>query len=538
MDRKYSMSGLLGLTTRTVVRDMRAFVPFVAALFGVSWAVPFFAGGAEELPPHLFYIPVVLLGLRYGIGGALAGAATAALLAGPALPAQVAGAVPQSMSDWLGRGVFFFLIGAAMTSLLNASVIAERHALEADRREVELRRAIDGGQLELLYQPVVQLDTGVIVGAEALVRWNHPTRGTLGPDEFIPFAEECGVIKALGEWVLTTTVGEMRAWKEQLGDQPLPIQEVSINVSRQQLGTDSQLVGRLDELLHPGPLPTRLVAEVTETCLSDDETTLVDELMKLRLRGVQIAIDDFGTGHSTIMALRDLPVDVIKIDKIFVQGLTNDTSDFEIVNSTVTLAGRLGKRVVAEGVETPEQRQILEELGIPLAQGYLLSPPLQIEEFKQWATASAMNATAVTDRPKILVVDDKRMDHLHLGFLLQEYADLAFADSGWEAISMLASNRFSIVLLDLKMPELSGIDTVRAIRTLEQADQANRRRHVIIGLSASDLPEDQELALASGMDAYLTKPLDLEHLDHALQDLRQPPLIRSTLAAVDDNDLA
>lgn len=538
MDRKTTRSpALLELTARTVRKDTRWFVFFVVALFGVSWAVPMLAGGAKELPPHLFYIPVVLLGLRYGIVGALAGAATAALLAGPALPAHVADAVPQSTSDWVGRGVFFVLIGSAMTSLMNTAVLAERRALEAGRREVELRKAIGSDELEVLYQPLVQLDTGVIVGAEALVRWNHPERGTLGPDEFVPFAEECGVIEELGDWVLTTVVGDMRAWKAELGGRSLPIEEVSINVSRKQLGTDSRLVRRFDELSGAGPMPTRIVAEVTETCLSDDEAVLVDELMALRLRGVQIAIDDFGTGHSTIMALRDLPVDVIKIDKIFVQGLTNDTSDFDIVDSTVTLAGRLNKRVVAEGVETPEQRQILDELGVPVAQGYLFFPPLHFEQFKQQAPIRGTNAPTAEHRHKILAVDDKRMDHLHLGFLLEDYADVAFADTGWDAISMLASNAFSIVLLDLKMSELNGIETVRAIRTLEQADQADRRRRLIIGLSASDLPEDEELALAAGMDAYLTKPLNLERLDQVLRDLRQPPLIRSTTAATHDNEL-
>lgn len=537
MDRKTTRSPtLLAVTARTVRKDSRWFVLFVVTLFGVSWAVPMLAGGAKELPPHLFYIPVVLLGLRFGIVGALSGAATAALLAGPALPAHVADAVPQSTSDWVGRGVFFVLIGSAMTSLVNTAVLAERRALETGRREVELRKAIGADEVEVLYQPLVQLDTGVIVGAEALVRWNHPERGTLGPDEFVPFAEECGVIEELGDWVLTTVVGDMRAWKTELGGRSLPIGEVSINVSRKQLGTDSRLVRRFDELSGAGPMPTRIVAEVTETCLSDDEAVLVDELMALRLRGVQIAIDDFGTGHSTVMALRDLPVDVIKIDKIFVQGLTNSTSDFDIVDSTVTLAGRLNKRVVAEGVETPEQRQILVGLGVPLAQGYLFSPPLHLETFKQQALISVTNTPAADNRHKILAVDDKRMGHLHLGFLLAEYADVAFADTGWEAISMLASDAFTIVLLDLKMSELNGIETVRAIRTLEQADQANRRRRLIIGLSASDLPEDEELALAAGMDAYLTKPLNLERLDQILRDLRQAPLVSSTTAARHDNE--
>lgn len=378
------VSRLRQLTVRLVLLENPAFVLLVAVLFAGGWATSFFAGGASQLPPHLFYVPVIMLGLRYGAGGALAAAVLASFVAGPALPADVAAAVPQATSDWVGRGLFFAVIGVVTTSQVKATLVAERRELEAAKRETELRAAIDQDQLELHYQPIIHVGSGDLVGAEALVRWNHPAWGLLGPDQFLGFAEQRGVINALGDWVLTTAVEDMRAWKRALGGGPLPIQELAVNVSRRQFNHANHLVTTLDRLIGEGELPIRLVVEVTETALAENDTTLVDQLMELRLRGVRIAVDDFGTGQSTVLAVRDLPVDVIKIDQTFVQGMDIDASNQAIIENALDLANRLGLQTIAEGVETTAQLHALADMGATHVQGYRITRPLPPDEFIVW----------------------------------------------------------------------------------------------------------------------------------------------------------
>ncbi len=243
----------------------------------------------------------------------------------------------------------------------------------------ELRRAIEGDQLKLHYQPKVCFATGRLLGVEALVRWTHPKLGFLPPDRFIPLAEQTGLINPLTRWVLTDAMRQACAW-ERAG---LDV-HVAVNLSVKNMQT-LELSENLAQLISASGIDAqKLVLEVTESAIMTDESRAQDILRKLRAQGVSIAIDDFGTGYSSFANLRRLPVSEIKIDKSFVMGMCSSNEDKIIVDSIVELGHKLGMHVVAEGVETLEIWRMLEALGCDLAQGYYLSRPLPPDDLLAW----------------------------------------------------------------------------------------------------------------------------------------------------------
>jgi EAL domain-containing protein (putative c-di-GMP-specific phosphodiesterase class I) len=237
----------------------------------------------------------------------------------------------------------------------------------------DLRAAINGSQFERHYQPIIDFGTGRLAAAEALLRWNHPDRGRIAPGEFIAVAEESGSISAIGRWALGAACREATTWGP---DGP----SVSVNVSAHQLG-DNDLTATVSQaLVDSGLSPQKLILEVTETAVMEDAEHAVRVLRGLKDLGVRIAVDDFGTGYSSLVYLKRLPVDELKIDRSFVDGLPDDPEDKAIVSSVIALARAVGLRVVAEGVETAEQRQALEELGCDYGQGYLWGHPVPAAE--------------------------------------------------------------------------------------------------------------------------------------------------------------
>jgi predicted signal transduction protein with EAL and GGDEF domain len=262
---------------------------------------------------------------------------------------------------------------------------AEMHAasLRLLQMQEELRAAIDGDRMRLLYQPKVSLATGEVVGCEALVRWDDPERGLRSPAEFIPFAEESGLIVPLGSWVVREACRQTALWGdcEGLLDRAtvMPFM-MSVNLSARQF-QQPDLVDVIAAILRESGLPSgRLMVELTETVVMDDAESSVERLRRLKQLGVQIAIDDFGTGYSSLAYLRRFPVDVIKIDRSFIDGLGREPEAAAIVEATIGLAHTLGILVVAEGVETDLQLQYLRALGCDLAQGFLFAPPVGPEE--------------------------------------------------------------------------------------------------------------------------------------------------------------
>jgi diguanylate cyclase (GGDEF)-like protein len=258
--------------------------------------------------------------------------------------------------------------------------LAARVQIEAD-----LRDATEQGQLEVYYQPFVSLSDGTTIGCEALLRWNHPTRGLVPPSEFIPVAEEHGLIGGIGAWVLEEACMRAASWRRE-GFNAF----ISVNVSPQQLAREhvSDLVeGVLERSGLPPPL---LCLEVSETSLLHDTSPLVPALHALRERGVRVAIDDFGGGTSSLGLLRLLPIDMIKIDRMFVAGLPDQQDDRAIIAAVISMADELGLSVVAEGVEEPRQHWELRELGCEFAQGFLYARPEPISALRLDGYSSAV----------------------------------------------------------------------------------------------------------------------------------------------------
>jgi len=272
-------------------------------------------------------------------------------------------------------------------------------ALDRLRLLGELRAGIDRGELRLHYQPRVAVRGGELVGVEALVRWQHPTRGLLAPGEFIPVAEESGLVRELGDWVLDAAVAQATRWCTEPGG-PGPL-EMAVNLSARQLA-DPRLLDRVTDALARHGLPAELlVLEITETALMVDPDAVLGTLRRLKELGVGLAVDDFGTGFSSLVYLKQFPVDELKIDRSFVAGLGTDPGDLAIVTSCIQLAHGVGVRAVAEGVETPEQEQALAALGCDLGQGFLWSPGLPADELAAWSAdraAAAQPTRADADR--------------------------------------------------------------------------------------------------------------------------------------------
>jgi len=260
-------------------------------------------------------------------------------------------------------------------------VVFEPHMLSvaAERLDIEndLRRALARREFVLHFQPKVDSTTHEIVGAEALVRWQHPEKGFVPPGAFISLAEECGLIVAIGEWTMREACTQFVKWRAA----GLPIKSISVNLSPTQF-LDRGLVGTVERIVtETGMDPTSLELELTEGAMSVDIEQAITTLGNLKALGVKLSIDDFGTGYSSLAYLKRLPIDVVKIDRSFVKDLGNSPADGQIIEAIIALADRLGFNVVAEGVETGEQANILQASQCELLQGYLFSRPVSSADF-------------------------------------------------------------------------------------------------------------------------------------------------------------
>ena len=249
--------------------------------------------------------------------------------------------------------------------------VAEQQLLEGD-----LRYALGRNEFLLHYQPKFNLQTGQITGVEALIRWVHPQRGMVSPAQFVPIAEECGLILPIGRWVLLEACKQARAWS----DSGLGIVPVAVNVSAAEFGDKDFLSGVRAVLIATGVEPPNLELELTESVLMQDAESAVGTLGALKAMGVQLAIDDFGTGYSSFTYLRRFPVDALKLHQSFVHEITTDPADATIVSAMINIGNSLKQRVIAEGVETRAQLKFLQRHGCDEGQGYYFSHPLAAEQ--------------------------------------------------------------------------------------------------------------------------------------------------------------
>ncbi|HIV72839.1 MAG TPA: EAL domain-containing protein [Candidatus Aquabacterium excrementipullorum] len=280
---------------------------------------------------------------------------------------------------------------ASMLSLYLALHIMQADVAERNKLEQDLREAVIQGQFLLHYQPQVA-DDGRVIGAEALVRWQHPRHGMVPPSDFIPLAEQTGLIVTLGDWVLKQACAQLAAWAATPETASL---KLSVNVSAHQIRQPDFVARVLAAVERAGVDPSRLKLELTESMLVNDVEDLIGKMTELRRHGVGFSLDDFGTGYSSLSYLRRLPLDQLKIDQAFVRDVLGNANDAAIAGTVVSLGQTLNLEVIAEGVETQAQRDFLLSIGCRLFQGYLYSKPVPEAAFGALVVERAREAAAM-----------------------------------------------------------------------------------------------------------------------------------------------
>jgi len=249
----------------------------------------------------------------------------------------------------------------------------------------DMRKALPDNQFELFYQPIIELATGNIHKAEALLRWHHPVKGSVSPDNFIPVAEETRLIMEIGDWVFYQAVEQSAKWRQAY----FADFQISINTSPvQYLNEDFNIVLWLDHLKSLGLSGRAIAVEITEGLLMETMSGVTDKLLMFRDAGIQVSLDDFGTGYSSLSYLRKFDIDYIKIDRSFVQNLQPQSDDMALCEAIIMMAHKLGLKVIAEGIETAQQSALLSSAGCDYGQGYLFSRPVPAEEFEYLLKAS------------------------------------------------------------------------------------------------------------------------------------------------------
>lgn len=255
---------------------------------------------------------------------------------------------------------------------------AARHRMKTIN---EMRYAIERNQFVLYYQPIIDLQGDNMLKAEALIRWQHPERGLLGPAEFIPLAEETGLIQRLGEWVFSTAVQQVKTWHEQ----GLPDVKISINVSPLQFKNQSFSANDWDKLIVSTGLDYNpIIIEITENLMMESSLPVTEALESLNACGFQIAIDDFGTGYSSLAYLQEFDADYLKIDKSFINKIEEKPEHLLLCEAIIAMARTLGIRVIAEGIETEPQHLSLKQAGCDFGQGWLYAKALPADQFSLW----------------------------------------------------------------------------------------------------------------------------------------------------------
>jgi len=388
--------------------------------------------------------------------------------------------------------------------------------LARDTMTKALRRAITQDQLQLVYQPQVDLQTGKISGLEALLRWQHPDLGAISPVQFIPLAEESGLIIGIGEWVLRRACRDIRHWL----DMDIAVPHVAVNASPLQF-RDNNLIAQVKAALAESRIdPSLIYIEVTEGALMDDVPRNEATLRALKDLGLKLSLDDFGTGYSSLSYLKRFPFDQVKIDQSFVRDIATSHSDILLVKVIVSMAHGLGMKVIAEGVETEAQCEIMRTSICDEIQGYFFSKPISaqaIEElFSEGRKLPAHLLRLQQPQRTLLLVDDEPniVASLKRLFRRDGYAILT-ANSGAEGLALLALHKIDLIISDQRMPGMTGVEFLRAAKAL----YPDTIRIVLSGYT--ELQSVTDAINEGAVYRFLTKPWEdeplREHINKAFE---------------------
>ena len=390
----------------------------------------------------------------------------------------------------------------------------EMNARSLDRMDMEngLRRALDRSELVVYYQPQINLRTGEIIGAEALVRWQHPERGLVMPGEFIGLAEDCGLILPLGEWVLRTACAQNKAWQEA----GLPPVTVAVNISARQFAAQdmAKLVAKI--LAETGLGAHYLELELTESTAMADADAFIKTTEQLKRQSISLSIDDFGTGFSSLSYLKRFAIDRVKIDQSFVSDIVFDPNSATIALAIISLAHSLKFSTIAEGIETEAQLNFLRQRNCDEMQGYYFSKAVEASEFEQMLRDRRkleFSATAPLTNRTLLLVDDEPgiLSSLRRLFRREGYTILT-AGSGMEGLKLLASNPVDVIISDARMPEMDGAEFLGKARAI----YPDAVRMMLSGYT--DLEAVTTAVNQGELFSFLTKPWDDASLIETVHD--------------------
>ena len=402
----------------------------------------------------------------------------------------------------LGRNGFQFFTGALHDRV--------RTQMELG---TSLRLALEREEFELYYQPQVSLRSGKIVGVETLVRWNHPEKGLVGPGAFIDFAEQSGLILPIGEWIMMRACMQNKAWQEA----GLPAFPIAVNVSAKQCA-QQDLVGIVKRALSESGLEAQyLEIELTESLSMAAPEKSVPLMNQLKAIGVKLAIDDFGTGYSNMSYLKRFPIDRLKLDISFVREITTDAGSLAISDAIITMSHSLHLEVVAEGVETEGQLELLKARRCDLIQGFYFSRPVPAHDIadmlKQDRRLSSVLTGRSQDAPAVLVLDDDPSALTLLELILRpEGYVLLLTHNANEAFEMLARREVAVILCDQRMPQVTGVDFLTTVRSMYPDT-------IRILLSAyEDFNVTRQAINAGAIYKFIEKPWKREELRRIIED--------------------
>lgn len=380
-----------------------------------------------------------------------------------------------------------------------------------------LKLAIETGQLFNCYQPIVSLKTGKVESLEVLVRWQHPEDGIVGPDLFIPIAENYGLIDDLANYVLSEALEQHKRWLDVNVSLPF-----AINVSMENLASLEFADNFYQIMVDAGILSRDITLEITESRAMKDPILTLDTLARLRLKRFILSIDDFGTGHSSLAQLRDIPFDEFKIDRSFVTGAWADNRVRIMFETSLNLAKQLGMKVVAEGIETQKDWDFVRKAQCDYAQGYFMAKPMLGDAVPKWLEAwservrreilpevePSKSAVKPGSKGSVLIVEDHDFQRkIQTKILTEEGFSVVTAASGAEALTLLRTLRPSLILMDIELPGMSGLDILKRLR----ATVIFKSTPVLV-LSGANQKDSVVQSMRAGATGFIAKPYDRKTL--------------------------